>query len=78
MTHLDKFCAEVDVGDYVCGSYSNGLAVFRVVDITPKMIKIQHYLGKTERSIRSCYARDVIKLTELQEQSLLMEVLKGE
>lgn len=79
MEHFDKFDAKVSVGDYVLGAYGNmidGLGVFEVIDVSPKMIKIRYIKGKTNRSIKQVYARHMIKLSKLQEKSMLMTVLR--
>lgn len=77
MAHQDMLGYEVSIGDFVCGPYNNELGIFKVIDLTPKMIKVQHYKGKTARSIRAAYARDIIKLTDEQAKSIVFAVVKG-
>ena len=76
MIHLDMLGYEVVLDDYVCGPYNNVLGIFKVIDLTPKMLKVQHFKGKTYRSIRAAYARDVIRLTDEQAKAIIYKVIK--
>ena len=76
MIHLDMLGLEVSDGDYVCAAYNYKLTIFKVVDLSNKMIKIQPLQGKTARSIRAVYARDIIRLTDDQAKAIIYKIMK--
>jgi len=76
MIHLDMLGLEVSDGDYICAAYNYKLTIFKVVDVTNKMIKVQPLQGKTRRSIRTTYARDIIRLTDDQAKAIIYKVIK--
>lgn len=57
--HVDLLGREISVGDFVVAPYHNGLNIYSVFKLTPKMIKISKIGGSSGRSI---YAKDSLKV----------------
>ena len=80
MEHLDMFGAEICEDDYVAGIYGTEFGVFKVNKCAPKTLTMRNVLAKSkrgrERNHRR-YAKDLIKLSELQEKAILVKILKG-
>jgi len=80
MKHLDMVGAEIKVGDFVVGSYSNQrpeIAIFIIIAMTPKLVTLRKYNVKNPRTITRRYAQDLIKLHDNQTKDLLFTVIKN-
>lgn len=72
INHKDLLGRDLDVGNFVvASSYGNDLAVYSIVKMTPKMIRIKRTKSKHDKPV---YPAQVVKLTD--EQELTMLILK--
>ena len=79
MIHLDKLGFELKSGDFVCAHYAGfrqGLGIFKITGITPKMIRLINLETKNNKA-HLRYARDTVRLTSMQVKSLLFTALKN-
>jgi len=63
---LDLFGQPVDIGEYVVGGQGHELAVYRVLKITPKMVRIAKVNAKTDRAKKGAlrYSNELVKVDE--------------
>ena len=63
---IDLFGQEINVDDYVIGGQSNELAIYKVMRITPKMVRIVNIHAKTKSAKKGKlrYAGELFKIEE--------------
>ena len=63
-TPLDLFGQEVAIGDYVLGGQGHELALYRVLKVTPKMIRIAKLTAKTAKAKKGKlrYSNELFKI----------------
>lgn len=75
MNHIDKFGKPISVGDYVLYPYNNELAVGKVIDCTPKMVRITRIPRHVKPHPGFLVYADRTYL--IKEEELIMYILKG-
>lgn len=74
ISHKDLLGRDLEVGNFVVASaYGNDLAVYKIMKMTPKMIRVRQLKSKYDKPI---YPAQSIKLTD--EKELTMLILKEE
>ena len=71
---VDLFNAEINPGDFVIGGQGHELAVYKVLKITPKMVRIAPYNAKTDKAKKGKlrYSNELVKLEDSQVTYYLM------
>ena len=66
ITPIDYLGQEVNPGDFVVGATGHGLAIYKVLRITPKMVRIVSITAKTDRAKKGKlrYANELLKVEE--------------
>lgn len=55
----------VDIGDFVVQSNGyNGMAIFKILRRTPKMLEVTNILAKRKGKVKLIYGRSVVKIDE--------------
>jgi len=61
---LDFLGQDVQPGDYVVGATGHGLAIYKVIRLTPKMVRIVSITAKTHTALKGKlrYANELLKV----------------
>jgi hypothetical protein len=62
----DLFGQKVEVGDYVIGGHGHELSVYKIIRITPKMVRIVNINAKTRTGLRGQlrYSNELFRIDE--------------
>ncbi len=63
---LDLFGQTVDIGDYVLGVHGHELSVYKILKVTPKMVRIAKINAKTRAAKKGKlrYSNELFKIDE--------------
>ncbi len=63
---LDLFGQTVDIGDYVLGGHGHELSVYKILKVTPKMVRIAKINAKTRAAKKGKlrYSNELFKIDE--------------
>jgi len=70
---------EIFKGDFVVGSYGDGvgIAIYVVTTVSPKTLALRKYDVKNPRTKPRRYSKELVKLNDEQTKNLLFEVMRN-